>query len=326
MAKPLLVICGPTATGKTSLGIHLAKKFKGEIISADSRQVYKGMDIGTGKDLEVIRKSKIPVHLIDVIKPDQEFNVAKYYQLAWKAIKEIWRKKKLPIIVGGTGFYIKAIVDGIESLGIEPNWELRKELDKLEIEELKDKLKRLDPRKWEKMNQSDRQNPRRLIRAIEIALANKKSFNIQRLTSNVLMISLTAANEVLYQRIDDRVRERVKQGIEGEIKRLLGRGYTWENSALGATIGYQEWQAHFERQRETRFPSKARGSYFEGKTTREETIEQWQFAEHTYARRQLTWFKRDKRIKWFDFTKPELGLRVEKLVKDWYTKTDAAKS
>jgi tRNA dimethylallyltransferase len=309
MAKPLLVICGPTATGKTSLGIRLAKKFNGEILSADSRQVYKGMDIGTSKDLEIIRQSKIPVHLLDVVKPDQEFNVAKYYQLAWKAIKEIWRKKKLPIIVGGTGFYIKAVIDGIESLGIEPDQELRKELGKLEIKKLRDKLKRLDPRKWERMNQSDRQNPRRLIRAIEILLANKRPSNIQHPTFDILIIGLVASNQVLYQRIDGRVKARVKQGAEDEIKRLLGRGYTWENSALGVTIGYQEWQVFLER-----------------KSTKREAVKRWQFAEHAYARRQLTWLRKDKRIKWFDILKPNFKTKVEKLIKDWYTKTDAAKS
>jgi tRNA dimethylallyltransferase len=306
----LLVICGPTATGKTSLAIRLAKKFKGEIISADSRQAYKGMDIATGKDLAIIKKSKILVHLLDVVGPDEKFSAAKYHRLAWRAIKDIWRRKKLPIIVGGTGFYIKAIVDGIESLGIEPDWKLRRELENLEIRELVEKLKKLDPKKLNEMNQSDQNNPRRLIRAIEIATARGHPPSVLRHpTSYVLMIGLTAPNKIIYERIDKRVEKRIKQGAEDEIKRLLEKGYSWESSVLGETIGYQEWQP-----------------FFKGKATKKETVERWKFAEHAYARRQLTWFKKDERIRWFETTNSGFEKKVEKLVKGWYTKSNAAKN
>lgn len=299
----LLVICGPTATGKTSLAVKLAKKFNGELVSADSRQVYKGMDIGTGKD----HPKDTIVHLLDVVEPDEEFNVAKYYQLAWPVIRDIWKKGGLPIVVGGTGFYIKAIVDGIESLGIEPDWELREKLRNQKTEELKNMLKKLDPERWQKMNESDRQNSRRLIRAIEIATAkSSKSTTKNAIAENVakfnlLMVGLSAPNKTLYQRIDERIKERLRQRVEDEIRRLLDKGYTWESSVLGETLGYREWQP-----------------FFKGKATKEEVIKRWKFDEHAYARRQMTWFKKDLRIHWIDIIKRNWKEEVELLVKRWY--------
>ncbi|MGB9706914.1 MAG: tRNA (adenosine(37)-N6)-dimethylallyltransferase, partial [Microgenomates group bacterium] len=260
----ILVICGPTATGKTGLGIKLARTFTGEIVSADSRQVYKGMDIGTGKDLPVnsqfaIRNSQfgkaigyyeisgVKVWLYDVVEPDYQFSVADYVECASLVIKDIWRREKLPILVGGTGFYIKGVIDGVETLGIPPDWQLRKKLSNYQISKLQIMLKKIDLERWERMNESDRNNPRRLIRAIEIALKSQKSkvksqkFNIK----DKLLIGLRVDYKNLYQRIDKRVEERVKQGIVEEIKNLLKKGYNWENSALGTTIGYKEWKPYF---------------------------------------------------------------------------------
>jgi len=323
----LLVICGPTATGKTALAINLAKKFNGEIVSADSRQVYKGMDIGTGKDLPVNPKSKIQnpklklkiknltigfyevggvkIWLYDVVEPDYRFNVADYVKCAELVIQNIWQRKKLPILVGGTGFYIKALIDGIETLGVPPDWELREKLRNLEIEKLKEYLKKIAPARLERMNEGDRNNPRRLIRAIEIAkkIQNPKSkiqnkiqnskFKIQ----NVLFIGLKAPYGILYEKIDRRVEERVKQGFIKEIQSLLKKGYNWENSAMGATIGYKEWQPFFER-----------------KASKEEIIQRWKYAEHAYTRRQMTWFRKDKRICWFDITSKNWQNKIESLV------------
>jgi tRNA dimethylallyltransferase len=325
----ILIICGPTATGKTGLGISLAKKFSGEIVSADSRQVYKGMDIGTGKDLPVnskfqIPKSKIkipnskfqigyyfldgiPIWLYDVADPDYRFNVADYISCSEVVIKDIWRRKKLPILVGGTGFYIKALIDGIQTLGIAPDWELREKLKKLGVEKLREILKEIDPERLKKMNESDRNNPRRLIRAIEIAkkIQNSK-FKIKNSKlkiDSLLIIGLKAPYRVLYERIDKRVGERVNQGIEEEIKILLKRGYNWENSALGTTLGYKEWQP-----------------YFENLKSKEEIIQKWKYEEHAYARRQMIWFKKDKRIYWFDISKVSYRKEIEKLIEKWYIK------
>ena len=366
----LLVICGPTATGKTKLGLQLAKKFNGEIMAADSRQVYRYMNIGTGKDVPVSSKfqipnskqipnsqpvrqagkfqigyylfEKIPVWLMDIIEPNYRFSVADYKKCAEIVIEDILKRKKLPILVGGTGFYIKAITEGIETIGVEPDWQLREKLSSCQIDELQIMLRDIDPERYRGMNESDRQNPRRLIRAIEIARwkcevrsgkldkevgsGRKKShFSHQYPASqfqhptSILFIGLTAPNEVLYQRIDQRVDERVRGGIEEEIRGLLEKGYTWESSALGSTLAYREWQDYFRK-----VPSVSKVSRGEDELNeiKKKVIQQWKFDEHNYARRQMTWFKKDPRINWFDMTQEGWQQKVEKLVKSWYSKAN----
>ncbi|MFC1727028.1 tRNA (adenosine(37)-N6)-dimethylallyltransferase MiaA [Patescibacteria group bacterium] len=333
----LLIICGPTATGKTGLGVGLAKKFNGEIVSADSRQVYQGMDIGTGKDINKqiskfqISKSisnktnhkfqigfykldNVRVWLLDVVRPDYQFSVADYLVCAQAVVEDIWRRGKLPIVVGGTGFYIKALIKGVETVGVKPDWKLREKLSNLEIEKLRNELRRLDFEKLQKMNESDRQNPRRLIRGIEIAkkMQNAKckmqNDNFKLKASQSLMIGLRADNQYLYQRIDQRVEKRIEQGIEGEIEKLLKQGYGWKNSALGNTLGYRQWE-----------------EYFKGSKAKEEIIQKWKFAEHGYARRQMTWFKKQFGIKWFDISQKNWQLEVERLASRWYNKNNAKK-
>jgi tRNA dimethylallyltransferase len=230
--EKLLIICGPTATGKTNLGIKLAKKLGGEIVSADSRQVYRGMDIITGKEVNF----EIKTWLIDLVNPDEKFNVADYYGLAWKVIEDIWKRGKLPIVVGGTGFYFKALLEGIGTMGVGPDWELRKQLTNYSINELTNYLDKIDPERSRRMNESDRKNPRRLIRAIEVVRSGKgQMVNDKCKVANVnkYIIGLRALSEVLYKRIDQRVEERVKMGAEEEIKKLISEGYNWENSVMG---------------------------------------------------------------------------------------------
>ena len=329
----ILVICGPTATGKTGLGIRLAKKFDGEIVSADSRQVYRYMNIGTGKDVEdgKWRESEIewgmgitegteikqraqrlgywkvkgiPVWMLDVVRPNQEFSVAQYINLAWKVISDIWKRKKLPIIVGGTGFYIKGIIDGIETLGVPPDWELRQRLGDLPAQKLFEMLAQLDPGRAASMNVSDRKNPRRLIRAIEVAseqqTVSSKKLDTEYCKLDTLFIGLTALYKILYQRIDKRIDDQIKMGAEKEVRKLLKQGYTWDLPALSA-MGYGVWK-----------------SYFENKKSLAEVVQKWKFDEHAYARRQMTWFRKDKRICWFDITKHDWVKEMEKLVKKWY--------
>lgn len=191
--EKLLVICGPTATGKTSVAIHLAKKFNGELVSADSRQVYRKMDIGTGKDLpqnssfqfpvSSLKKQDVGFYVIDgirlwgydLIDPQNDFNISKYLNIAKDIIEEIWKRDKLPILVGGTGFYIKGIIDGIGTSQIPKDESLRKSLEKKDVEELFEILAQTDSVRSSKLNKSDRNNPRRIIRAIEIALSGKKN-------------------------------------------------------------------------------------------------------------------------------------------------------
>ncbi|MDO8514915.1 MAG: tRNA (adenosine(37)-N6)-dimethylallyltransferase MiaA [bacterium] len=209
-----LFIIGPTATGKTALGIELAKKFDGEIISADSRQVYRGMDIGTGKDLSY------PQWGIDLCDPDHEFNVSEFRKYALEKIKEIQTRNKLPIVVGGTGFYVKAILNPWETMDVKPNIKLREKLDKFSVSELQEELKKVDKNKWDVMNDSDRLNPRRLVRAIELA-GKIASSQAPRNDTDPMLIGLTAPYDFLYKRIDRRVEERIKNGMNEEKERLI---------------------------------------------------------------------------------------------------------
>lgn len=332
MMKKILVICGPTATGKTGLGIKLAKKFAGEIISFDSRQIYQGMDIGTGKEIQNskfktqnLRKgikigyyliSGVRIWLYDVVAPDYRFSAADYYQVALPVIKDIWRQDKLPILVGGTGFYLEALLEGIATLGVPPDWNLRKELEKESVENLQRKLKKAAFFRWQKMNPSDRVNPRRLIRALEVAafgekkekdtrefLGVKKEFCLEK--EAVLKIGLKAPFPLLKKRIDRRVEERLKQGLLEEIEGLLAKGYRFDNSRLGETLAYQEWREWFEGKEQTL-------------ALRQEIIGAWKKHEYQYARRQITWFKKDKEIIWFDISDENYQKKVEKLVEVWY--------
>ncbi len=332
MMKKILVICGPTATGKTGLGIKLAKKFSGEVVSFDSRQVYRGMDIGTGKEIQnskfriqnLGKGIKIGYYLIsgvrtwlyDVVAPDYRFNAADYYQVALPVIKDIWRHDRLPILVGGTGFYLEALLEGMPTLGVPPDWSLRKELEKEPVENLQRKLKKIAPFRWQKMNPSDRANPRRLIRALEVAafrekkekdtrefLGVKKEFCLDK--EAVLKIGLKAPFPLLRKRIDQRVEERLKQGLLEEIEGLLAEGYRFDNSRLGETLAYQEW-----------------GEWFKGRehtaVLKQEIVKTWKKHEYQYARRQMTWFKKDKEIIWFDITDDDYQEKVAKMVEVWY--------
>jgi tRNA dimethylallyltransferase len=323
--KKLLVVCGPTAVGKTSVGLKLAKKFNGEVVSADSRQVYQGMDVGTGKEIFGLpftkrkflgnfrigfyQKEGVKIWLYDLVEPTYRFNVADCVRCADLVTENIWHRGKLPILVGGTGFYIKWVAGGIETLGVKPVWGLRGKLSNYGICKLQRILKGICPERMRRMNESDRGNPRRLIRAIEIATSESKgnhvlTYRYVRTPLNTLIIGLKAPSEVLYKKIDKRVDGRVAWGAEKEVRKLLGKGYNFENSVLGTTIGYKEWQP-----------------YFEGKSTREEVVQRWKFNEHGYARRQMTWFKKDKRINWFDIMEKDYLKRIQSLVKKWYYKS-----
>src|SRR3990170_4785758 len=301
--RKLLVICGPTATGKTSLALHLAKVLAsgqaGELVSADSRQVYKRMDIGTGKDLpensktQKLKNSKLPEYYLikgikmwgyDLVEPTEEFSVAQYVKVAGKIIEDIWRRKKLPILVGGTGLYIKAVVDGIPTAEIPRDESLRKSLEGKSVVELFEILAQIDAVKAASLNVSDRKNPRRLVRAIEVALDRsrvKGQGSIIKEGTDTLFIGLTLNKEKLEERIKKRIKKRLAQGLLEEIKELLNSGVDWDNQSMQA-LGYKEWKP-----------------LFLGKVGRQEVVEEWTTDEKKYAKRQHTWFKRDKRINWF---------------------------
>lgn len=314
----ILIICGPTATGKTSVGIDLALKLKGEIVSADSRQAYQGLDIGTGKDIpsrsEFKLKKKlsgfeigyylldqVPVWLLDLVSVRKQFNLAHWLKCSHWTIENIWQRGKLPIIVGGTGFYIRSLVRGIGTLGIPADKRLRRELEGLSLNNLQTRLKKLSPRAWGEMNQSDRANPRRLIRKIEILLSGKKITPGSGIKANWLLIGLRAEKKILYQGIDQRVIARLKAGLIDEIKNLLKKGIKWSDPGM-ETLAYKEFR-----------------DYFENSLSLEKAVEKWRFHEHGYARRQLTWFKKEKGINWFDIGTDNWKEKLEKLVFKWYS-------
>lgn len=280
MKAKLLIICGTTATGKTEFAVAMAKKFNGELISADSRQVYRGMDIGTGKDKD---KIDVPVHLIDVVDPDEEFSVSHWLKFAGKAIEDIVRRKKLPIVVGGTGLYIQALIHPPETIDIPPNAVLREQLKHASVNELQQMI---DPSVLQLMNNSDRQNPRRLIRKVEIAKA-KKSESVEKQEFDYLAIGLTAPLPILFERIDARVDARLKQGMKEEVSQLV-REYGRNIPSMSA-LGYR-------------------------------SLSTWKQDEHSYAKRQLTWFKKQKDIEWFDITDPSMKARMTDRIASWYTR------
>lgn len=312
--NPLIVICGPTATGKTSLALKLCHKFNGEIISADSRQIYKELDIGSGRgssqreEVEIIHgdwvEQGIPIYLYNILEPGDRITVAKYSDLAWVKIKAIWGRNKIPFLVGGTGFYISAVIGDIEIEKVLPNPKLRAELENLSKEELFSKLKSLDPQRAKDI---DKNNPRRLIRAIEI-LAFKAEKDIQTSKNHAaleklkpLMVGLIAPREVLYKRIDERTDGMLKEGLLDEVEGLVQK-YGWDTPAMAA-IGYRQFK-----------------DYFDGREVLEEAIKKKKFSEHAYLRRQITWFKRNTRIKWFEVTKEGFDVEVETLIESYLEK------
>lgn len=322
----LLVICGPTSTGKTTLAIKLAKKFNGEIVSADSRQVYTGMNIGTGKDLPIGAKIKkglfapwgyyeldgVKIWGYDLVDPRREFSVAQYLKIAHKMIDDIAHKGKLPILAGGTGLYIKGVIDGIPTADVPKNDSLRKSLDGRSTDDLYETLANLDSLKAASLNSSDRKNPRRLIRAIEVAQyqLTKKSLPVHHAIGNqfkVLFVGLSAPKEYLDKKIESRVSERVEMGIKDEIRKLLRMGVDWNDQSMVA-MGYGQWR-----------------DFFEGGVPEEQVLDEWCRAEKAYAKRQMTWFKKDSRVKWFDVTDKSYPENVEKSVERWHNQPNVAK-
>ncbi|MBI2327304.1 tRNA dimethylallyltransferase [Candidatus Curtissbacteria bacterium] len=355
--KRVLVIYGPTATGKTDLAISLAKKFNGEIISADSRQVYRGLDIGTGKvsiqklSDPAIQKFEsfwvvdgVRIHGFDLVgspvhepglqnysKPGSEalvrFSAADFLKFASTTMIRIIEQNKLPIVVGGTGFYIKTLTSGVDTIGIPANPVLRRQLADLSVGELYQKFESIDPNRARSMNRSDRANPRRLIRAIEIAIhksftseespsttsttLSTSSLRASEPTSEVntsyqlpatsyLLLGLTAPNNFLYQRADWWLDQQLAHGMIEEVQKLLdhkinpiwldslGLEYRWLSRYLLRKISFKEAVARLK-----------------GDT-------------HSFIRRQKTWFRKFKNIQLFDISKDNWQKELEKKLQLWY--------
>ena len=305
----LLVILGPTASGKSDLAIEIAKLFNGEVVSADSRQIYKKMDIGTAKPIKNQKSppaprlrragkiknqnylvNKIQHRLLDIIEPNKSFSVAQYQALAYQTIKNIQHRGKLPILCGGTGLYLSSIVENWQFPKVPPQKKLRKELEKKSVEQLFEIYQKLDPKGAKFIAKA---NKRRLIRAIEVCKAHNKPFWRQRKKANPIFDTLVIGvnpvrglcsngvklpKEELKKRIAERAEKMIKKGLETEVKSLIKK-YGWVPSL--ETIGYQEWK-----------------EYFEGKINRKEVQNLIELHTLQYVKRQMTWFKKIKNIYW----------------------------
>lgn len=283
----LFILVGPTASGKTSVSIELAKRLDGEIISADSMQIYKYMDIGTAK-VTPEEMDGIPHYLIDIVYPNEEFTVADYKAQAEKVIADINTRNKLPIVVGGTGLYVNSLVYDLNFTQVPPNEEIRKRLEDLADEHgneyIHKILEKIDKESYNRINVMDR---KRIIRALEIYEVTGKPMSQQgnnfRKPSdkyNLLMFGLNMDREKLYERINLRVDKMIEAGLIEEVSNLLRMGYHKDLVSMQG-IGYKEiiW-------------------YLEGEISLEEAIEHIKKGSRNYAKRQLTWFRRDNRIKW----------------------------
>ncbi len=273
MKKPIIVIAGPTASGKTTLAINLAQKFKGEIVNADSRSVYREMDIATSKP-SALERQQIRHHLIDVVNPDEPFSLSDYKALANEAIADIHNRDKIPFLVGGTGLYLDAIIYDYGLIEVKPNPTLRSRLEKLSTPELAKLLKSLDPMVSEKI---DQKNSRRLIRAIEIATQIDKPLSGEtkkEKPTTVLYLAIKVPRDQLYERINERVDQWEDQGLVSETKELT-KNYSIDLPSLSA-IGYQEIS-----------------NYLDDKISLCEALEIMKKRTRHYAKRQITWFKRN---------------------------------
>ena len=286
----LVAVVGPTGVGKSRLALHLARALDGEIVSADSRQLYRYMDIGTAKPTPD-EQASVPNHLIDLVNPDQDFSLAQYQQLAYEAIKDIHKRSRLALLVGGSGLYLWSVLEGWQIPAVPPDPELRRRLEEKAAgggeEELYRELARLDPDAASKI---DPRNLRRTIRALEVRYAAQAP--ISRLQSKAappfdsLIIGLTAQRQALYRRIDSRVDEMIEQGLVDEVKQLLKRGYDAGLPAMSG-IGYKQVIM-----------------FLTGKLALEDAVEQTKFETHRLARHQYSWFRpKDDRIGWFDIEK-----------------------
>ena len=283
----LVAIVGPTGIGKSRLALRLAQTFAGEIVSADSRQVYRHMDIGTAKPSRE-ELSLVPHHLINIVNPDEDFSLAQYQELAYRVIGDIHQRNKLPILVGGSGMYIWSVLEGWGIPRVQPDLEFRHSLEekanKVGKDELYRELEEIDPVAVQRI---DRRNVRRVIRALEVHRGTETPFSQLQYRKappfNTLIIGLTTDRAELYRRIDLRVDEMIKRGLVAEVEKLMNMGYDFNLSAMSG-IGYKQI-----------------GMFLNGELALATAIQQIKFETHRFVRHQYNWFQlKDERIKWFD--------------------------
>lgn len=316
----ILIIAGPTATGKTSLALKLAQTLSADIVSADSRQVYAGLDIIPGKDIPSgFHKQESPLkhqgkntlkytdgnislYGYDIIHPDQEWNLSYFHKYTWKAVKHIWSRNRLPIITGGTGLYLKSLITDLPQIHIPNDPKLRARLENKSIVELQATLNKVDQERFAQMNNSDKNNPRRLVRALEIAsyLHDAPTRPKTNPKADILSLALTAPLLEIEKRISDRVSARLKSEVALELDLL--KKYDPELSSPASTaFGYRELD-----------------DYLSKKITKLELIKLWNNHELNYAKRQLTWLRSQSNYEWIDVTNSGYPDNVVDLVHDWY--------
>jgi tRNA dimethylallyltransferase len=284
MSRKLIAIVGPTASGKTTLAVALARLRTGfEAINADSRQVYRHMDIGTAKPTAA-EQAALPHHLIDVVDPDEPFGLATWLEMANEALRTVWESGGVPVLVGGTGQYVWALLEGWRVPEVPPQDELRRQFEGRAPQELLAELRRIDPESHEFIQP---QNVRRVIRALEVFHATGKPFSYWRTKEppafDWLALGLRLSREELYARIDARVDAMIASGFVDEVRKLREMGYGRELPAMSG-IGYGEMCAHLD-----------------GELTLQEAVARTKIGTHRLARHQNAWFKAsDQRIQWFD--------------------------
>ncbi|OGV96536.1 tRNA (adenosine(37)-N6)-dimethylallyltransferase MiaA [Microgenomates group bacterium RBG_16_45_19] len=321
MSRRLIVICGPTGVGKTQLALHLAKLVPGALVACDSRQVYTGMDIGTGKDIPPQAKTKLvrlkahryPVYQFqavshwgyDLINPATSFSVMNYVSLIQPVFNHLWRLGQVPLLTAGTGLYLTSLFHPPATGPVPPNLVLRSQLASLSLIPLQRRLKQLNPAKWVAMNQADRLNPRRLIRAIEVSTVDPQAYQLNLpspIKSQVLWLGLTAPTTWLDRCINRRVQARATFQFTDEVKVLVQRYPDFLKLPAATATGYREWLA-----------------YLDHRLTRQQAVAAWQLRERQYARRQLTWFKTLEPVLWFDVSQSEWQRSVVDRVITWYS-------
>jgi tRNA dimethylallyltransferase len=300
---PVVIILGPTAVGKTEISLQLAERLDGEIVSADSRLLYRGMDIGTAKPSKE-EKARVPHHLVDVAEPDQVWSLAVFQNEARRAIHAIHKRGRLPFLVGGTGQYLRAVTEGWQPPAISPDKQLRAALEnwaaELGTEAMHKRLALLDPRAASGI---DHRNLRRTIRALEVILLSGRRFSEQRQRGEplyrTLQLGLSRPRSELYARVDERIDIMLDRGLVDEVRSLLERGFSPDQPTLSA-IGYKEIIAHLQ-----------------GEIPLEEAIVLIKRNTRIYVRRQANWFKEnDPDIHWFEAGSGAVE-EMEKTIREW---------